>query len=62
MTNRIIGLGFGVLWVLLTAVTYTVGFVLGHFLLGNMMLWTSMGAVTGFLQWLLLRRQLERSG
>lgn len=43
MTNRIIGLGFGVLWVLLTAVGYTVGFVLGHFLLGNMMLWISMG-------------------
>jgi hypothetical protein len=66
MQDRIIGFRFGVRWVLLTAVGYlvgfTVGFVLGHSPLGYFMFGLSLGAATGFMQWLVLRRQIERSG
>lgn len=61
-----IGWRFWVRWVWLTVVGYSVGlllgFVLGHFLLGNVMIWVVVGAGVGFMQWRTLRRFVQRSG
>lgn len=57
--------GFWWRWVLLTivglAVGFLAGFVLGHLLLGNVMVGVGIGAGAGFFQWLLLRRHIPRS-
>ena len=63
--QSVTGWRFLALWVLLTAVGYAVGFlvgfVLGHLVLGNVSVGIGIGAVTGLMQWLLLRRRIERS-
>ncbi|UCF06623.1 MAG: hypothetical protein JSV33_06245 [bacterium] len=60
------GWRFWLQWVLVSCVGYAVGclagFVLGHLLLGNVMIGIGTGAVTGLLQWLLLRRYIRQSG
>jgi hypothetical protein len=57
---------FWLQWVLLTILGYSVGillsFVLGSFLLGNIMMGIGVGAGVGFMQWLALRRFVYRSG
>lgn len=64
--HAVLGWYFWLRWVLLTVLGYTVGllvgFGLGHALLGNVMIGVGIGAVTGFLQWLALRRHIQRSG
>jgi len=64
--RTVIGWRFWLQWVLLTILGYSVGslvgFVLGHFLLGNVMIGTGIGAGVGFMQWLALRGFVHRSG
>jgi hypothetical protein len=64
--NTIPGWRFWLQWVLLSCVGYAVGylagFILGYLLLGNVMVGIGTGAVTGLMQWLLLRRYIKRSG
>ncbi len=62
----VLGGDFWVLWVWLTTLGYIVGFfagfVLGHIVLGNVMIGVGIGAVTGIFQWLVLRSYIRRSG
>jgi hypothetical protein len=68
MTSERVVLGgyFWFRWVLLTVVGYavgcTVGFFLGLLWLGNAGIGIGVGTMTGFMQWLALRRHLQRSG
>lgn len=62
-----IGWRFWVRWMLLTVVGYSVGFFLGLILAdilfgGNVMMGVGIGAGVGFMQWLALRRIVQRSG
>ena len=52
-------------WVLQTAIGYLLGFwagfILGHFLLGNIMIGTAIGAIVGLMQWRVLRWHIKGS-
>lgn len=57
-----IGLRFQIRWLLATIVGYAfgdlAGFVLGHLVLGNVAVGVGIGALTGLLQWRVLRRHM----
>jgi hypothetical protein len=68
--NPASGCGFWALWVLASALGWTVGFpiadailsVLGKAVADEIVIWAMFGAAPGILQWLLLRRHLPRAG